>query len=144
MFDSAISEIGGWAMVIVNSISSLITQLISAIPMLIVALLIWWIGQWVIDKGLMILKKFDLKNTKFDNKLISTLSPLLSLFGRFILVLMILDYLGIGENVVGAVANGLTFAIAIALGLAFGKALEPDAKMIHEHLKGIIFEKKSK
>jgi hypothetical protein len=44
-----------------------------------------------------------------------------------ILVLIVLDYLGIGRTVIGAFTNGLTLALAIALGLAFGKALEKDA-----------------
>jgi len=50
-------------------------------------------------------------------------------------LLVVLDYLGVGRTIIGAVASGLTLMVAIALGLAFGKALEEDAKEIVQQFK---------
>ena len=79
--------------------------------------------------------EFDLKHTKVDDKAIETLGLVINGIGRVILILVILDYLGIGRSEVAAIAQGITFAIAIALGLAFGKALETDAKNVVESLR---------
>ena len=51
------------------------------------------------------------------------------------MVLVILDFLGVGRTIIGAIASGLTLMVAIALGLAFGKALEEDAKDVVRQFK---------
>jgi len=116
--------------VLFSALNQLIGQLITVLPKLIIALIIWYVGKYVLSLAISIIKKFDIKGTNLDNKAIRGLSIMTNTAGRVILVLIILDYLGIGSSVVSAVAQGITFAIAIALGLAFGKALEDDAKKV--------------
>lgn len=96
--------------------------------MLLVALIIWYVGVFLLNLATTLLDKVDIKKTDLDNKAIRTINMLITWVGRFLLVLIILDYLGVGSTVVGAIANGLTFSIAIALGIAFGDALKPEAK----------------
>jgi len=66
---------------------------------------------------------------------------LIEIFGRLILVLVILDFLGIGRTIIAALAQGVTYAIAIALGLSFGKALEKDATKAVENFRKLLFKK---
>ena len=113
--------------VVYNAMNQMVIDLINVVPTLIVALVIWLLGIYLLDLGVGLLKKVDFKGTDLDNKAINTLAQVVGMAGRVILVLIVLDYLGIARNVVGAVANGITFAVAIALGLSFGKALERDA-----------------
>ncbi|KKU90332.1 MAG: YggB [Microgenomates group bacterium GW2011_GWA1_48_10] len=113
--------------VVYNAMNQMVIDLINVVPTLIVALVIWLLGIYLLDLGVGLLKKVDFKGTDLDNKAINTLTQVVGMAGRVILVLIVLDYLGIARNVVGAVANGITFAVAIALGLSFGKALERDA-----------------
>lgn len=144
MFQDVFESVGGWAMVIFSSLNQLVLEVIGVIPELIVSIIIWWVGQWLLDMGISWIKKLDIGKTRFDNRVISTLVPVLTVFGRVILVLIILDYLGIGRTVIAALTQGLTFAVAIALGISFGKALEPEAKQTVDWLKDISLEKKSK
>lgn len=120
---------------IVASLGSLVTQIISAIPLIITALIIWMIGNWLIGVGISLLKKLDLKNTKLDDWVREVLIMILRYAGKFFLVLIILDFLGIGSTIVGAVAQGFTLAVAIAIGLAFGHALTTEARMIVDEVK---------
>ena len=85
--------------------------------------------------GVNLLKKVELKGAKPVNKLVQQLAYILWPLGKVILFLVVLDYLGIGRTVISALLSGLTFAIAIALGLAFGKALEGDAKEVVDSIK---------
>lgn len=120
--------------VIVLALNQLIAQLVQVLPKLIIALIIWYVGKYLINFAANLVRKIDIKRTTLDDKAVETLALAISLAGRVILVLVVLDYLGIGRSVVSAVAQGLTFAVAIALGLAFGKALEPDA----DHLVKVV------
>lgn len=121
--------------IIVEALNQLVLQLASLLPKLIITLIIWWIGKYLINLGAKLIRKIDIKGTKIDDKIISAFSSFILIAGKIILVLIILDYWGIGKTIIGAFANGLTITFAIALGLAFGKALEPDAKNIVERFK---------
>lgn len=114
--------------VFTNAFNKLLVELVNLIPQLLVALIIWYIGVYLLNFVTKLLNKVDIKTTDLDDKAIKTINLLIIWVGRFLLALIILDYLGVGSTVVGAVANGLTFAIAIALGIAFGDALKPEAK----------------
>jgi len=67
--------------------------------------------------------------------LIRIFSSVVLVVGKILLVLVILDFLGVGRTIIGAIASGLTLMVAIALGLAFGKALEEDAKDVVRQFK---------
>ncbi len=124
--------------VLVNSFQQLLNQMAFFLPKLIVAVVIWFLGSYLLKLAIGILKKLDLGGLKIDNALISTLMDIVWYLGKLLLVLVVLDYLGIGRTIIGAFVNGLAFAIAIALGLSFGKALEPDAKDLVQKLRGHI------
>lgn len=123
------------ANVIVDPLQQLLTQLVGFIPKLVVALLIWLIGKYIINIGVGLIKKVEFKRLKVVGKFRDTFAFFLLYLGKVLLVLVILDYLGIGRTVIQALLSGLTFAIAIALGIAFGKALEDDAKSLLNALK---------
>ena len=125
--------------IFVNAMQQLVTQLAFFLPKVIVAILIWYIGKYFLNLGVGLIKKVDIKKTKLDNKAINFLAEVTLPLGKLILALIVLDYLGIGRTAIGALMNGLTIAIAISLGIAFGKALEEDAVKLVEtarkHLK---------
>jgi small conductance mechanosensitive channel len=114
--------------VVIASMQQLINQLIVFIPKIIIAALIWFIGKYLLVLAVRIIKRVDIKGTKIDNKIADWLATIFLPVGKFFLILIVLDYLGVGRTVISAVVNGFTFAVAIALGIAFGKALEDDAK----------------
>lgn len=126
------------AEVIINALNELVRDMLSFLPRLIIALLIWYIGRYLVKFAVGLVRKFDLPKTKAEDEAVNTIARGIEIFGRIVLVLIILDYLGIGRTVVGAIANGLTFAVAIALGLSFGKALEPDAKAVVDVVRKIV------
>lgn len=113
--------------IVIGALNQLLLDLVNIVPKLIIALIVWYLGVYLLSLATKLLNKIDIKKTKLDNSALGTLSSIIAGVGRFVLVLIILDYLGIGRTIVGAVATGFTYAIAIALGLAFGKALEPEA-----------------
>jgi len=121
--------------IIVTALEQLTVQLVNLIPKLIITLIIWWVGKYLINLGVKLIRKIDIKGTKIDDKIISASSSVILIAGKILLVLVILDYWGIGKTIIGALANGLTITFAIALGLAFGKALEPEAKNLVEGFK---------
>lgn len=123
------------ALILVSSLQQFLYQLLGFVPKLIVALAIWIIGKWIVVWAVNLLKKVELKGAKPVNKLVQQLAYILLPFGKVILFLVVLDYLGIGRTVISALLSGLTFAIAITLGLAFGKALEDDAKAVVDSIK---------
>ncbi len=123
------------ALILVSSLQQFLYQLLGFVPKLIVALVIWFVGKWMVAWGVNLLKKVELKGAKPVNKLVQQLAYILLPLGKVILFLVVLDYLGIGRTVIGALLSGLTFAIAITLGLAFGKALEDDAKAVVDSIK---------
>jgi len=116
--------------VILSALNELIRQLVALVPHLLVSLIIWWLGSWVLNLGEMLLKKINIPGTKLDDRAIDVLVKVAMPAGKVVLVLIILDYLGIGRSIISAVATGVTLTIAIALGLAFGRALEPQAKEV--------------
>ena len=128
--------------IIITALNQLVIQLFTFLPKLIITLAIWWIGLFLVDLGIKLIKKIDIKKTKIDNKVIDVFSSIIYFTGRIILVLIILDYWGIGQTIISALANGLTITFAIALGLAFGKALEPEAREVVEILKKKIESRK--
>lgn len=112
-----------------------LTQILLFIPHLIAAYLIWLIGSWVIDKFMQLIDKIDFEKYQFDDHIRGVSKSILRPVAKFLLILIILDTFGIGSSIVAAVASGLTYTIAIALGLAFGRALEPDARKWLESIK---------
>ncbi len=121
--------------VVLGSLNQVWIQMLVFIPKIIVALIIWVIGKYLINLGVALVRKIDIKGTKVDDYLIGIFSSVVLVVGKFLLVLVILDFLGVGRTIVGAVASGLTLMVAIALGLAFGKALEEDAKEVVQQFK---------
>ena len=111
------------------SVNQLIVQIVEVVPMLILAIIIWYIGRFLIGLAVKLIRKADLPGTWDDNAR-EILATVMSVVGRILLVLIVLDFLGIGETVVGALTQGLVFTIAIALGIAFGDALKPEANRI--------------
>ena len=103
-------------------------ELVAFIPKLLAALIIWVVGKYFLNVGMSALERVKLKNAKGINKFLESFRYLLMPFGKLILFLIVLDYLGIGRTVIDAFLSGLSFAVAIALGLAFGKAFEPYVK----------------
>ena len=126
------------ANIIISSFQLLVSQLVVWIPKLLIALVIWYVGKYFLALAIKWLKKIDVPGTKLDEKLIKKFGDIFLPAGKFLLFLIVLDYLGIGQSLISAFASGLTFAVAIALGIAFGKALEPDAKETVEKLKKYI------
>ncbi len=123
------------ALILVSSLQQFLYQLLGFVPKLIVALAFWIVGKWIVVWAVNLLKKVELKGAKPVNKLVQQLAYILLPLGKVILFLVVLDYLGIGRTVISALLSGLTFAIAITLGLAFGKALEDDAKAVVDSIK---------
>ena len=114
---------------------SLLTQLITFIPKLLVAVLIWLIGKYVLKLISGLIEKIHIKGIDWDKKIVDFVKSFVKPVIKVILVLIILDYLGVGQTVIGALTNGLTITIALALGISFGRALESDAKNLVEHAR---------
>jgi small conductance mechanosensitive channel len=124
------------ALVFFSAMQQLLNQLVGFIPKLLVAIIIWVVGKYIIGLGVNLIKRVQLKGVaKPVNKLVESLAYILLPLGKVILFLIILDYLGIGRTVINALLSGVSFAIAIAVGLAFGKAFEDDAKALVESVK---------
>lgn len=111
------------------SVNQLIVQVVDVLPRIILAILIWYVGRYLIKLAAKVIRKADLPGT-FDDAARELLARTVNIVGRILLVLIVLDYLGIGNTVVGAITQGLVFAVAIALGIAFGDALKPEAAKI--------------
>jgi hypothetical protein len=123
------------AQVFVGSIQTLLFQMINFLPKLVVAILIWWVGKYIIHLAVHFLGKIRFEGAKPVNNLVEMLGNLIMPFGKVVLFFVILDYLGIGRTVINALLSGLTFAVAIALGLAFSKAIEDDVKKLVDDAK---------
>lgn len=121
--------------IFLSSLSQFLSQVIIWLPKLIVALLIWWAGKLILNLVVRTTKKVDIPKTNLDNKIIGKFNKVLLLLGRLILLLVVLDYLGIGKSIVSAIANGLTITIALILGISFGQAFVPEAEKIVNDLK---------
>lgn len=116
-----------------NLLNQLGLQLVSILPKLILALLIWYVGKYLLWLAVSFVRRMELAKPKAMPALTGTIE----VAGRVILILIILDYLGIGRGVISAITQAFAYAVAIALGLSFGKALEPDAKKIVKSLRDI-------
>jgi formate/nitrite transporter FocA (FNT family) len=121
--------------IILVALNQLVVQLVNILPKLVITIIIWYVGKYLIHIGVKIARKIDIKGTKIDNKIIDILTSVILIAGKIFLVLIILDYWSIGETIISAIVSGLTFTFAIAFGLAFGKALEPDAKTLVEKFR---------
>jgi len=130
-----------WTNIVLESLNQVWTQMLVFIPKIIVALIIWVIGKYLINLGVALVRKIDIKGTKIDDYLIGVFSKVVLVVGKFLLFLVILDFLGVGRAIIGAIANGLTLMVAIAFGLAFGKALEEDAKEVVRQFKKHLVKK---
>jgi small conductance mechanosensitive channel len=126
---------------ITQSLVHLWTQIVIFVPRVIVAIIIWVVGRFLLNLAVRAIRKIDIKGTEIDNYLTNLLSTTIFVVGKIFLVLIILDYFGVGQNIVAAIANGLTITIAIALGLAFGRALEDDAQAIVNEVKSHLKKK---
>jgi len=114
--------------VFVTSFQQFWYQLMLFLPKVLVAIVIWVVGKSLINTAVTLLKRIEFKGMKLADKALDTVTQVVLVLGKFLLVLIVLDYLGIAQSLVNALLNGLSFAVAIALGLAFGKALEDDAR----------------
>ena len=121
--------------IFVQALQQLVIQLTIFLPKVVVAILIWYVGKYFLNLAVRLVKRIDIKKTKLDNKAIDFLTQVTLVVGKIILVLIVLDFLGIGRTIISALASGLTIAIAVALGIAFGKALEKDASNIVSEVK---------
>lgn len=110
-------------------------QLLAFIPKVLTALIIWVIGKYFLNIGISTLKRVKLEKAKGLNKFLESFTAILLPLGKVILFLVVLDYLGIGRTIIDAFFSGLSFAVAIAVGLSFGKALEPDVKQLVDDFK---------
>lgn len=119
----------------VSALESIIDRLVVVLPKLIIALIIWYIGKYFIGMAVGLVKRVDTK--KVEDNARGMFAGLIEFVGRIILILVILDFLGIGRTIIAAFTQGVTYAIAIALGLSFGKALEGDAKKTVESIKKV-------
>ena len=119
-----------------DKIITVFLQFLAFLPMLLVSLIIWFLGSYLIEIGAKIFKKYFVKNihpTSYSH--LSLLTKVLVASGKVFLILFILDYLGIGKTFVVAFTSSLTNALAIMIGLSFGLALQDDAKKVIEHIK---------
>ena len=115
---------------IADSLNLFLTESLMLITKLVIAYIIWLIGKTLINWATAFIDKLDVRQWNFDDRVREGFKMIFRPAAKLVLVLVILDTLGIGSSVISAIVNGLTFTIAIALGLAFGRALEPDAQRL--------------
>ena len=126
---------------LLNSFELLLSQLILLLPKLLFAYILWLIGKWLITVGVKLINLTNIEALRKADKLRNALVRAFVVTTKILLILVILDTFGIGSTVVGALLSGLTWMIAIALGLAFGRALEPVAKEIVDEIRGSLSSK---
>ena len=124
--------------ILIGALRQLVLQLAHFLPQIIMALAIWWIGKYLLGISIRLLSKINIRGTKLDNQAIELLVKVVMPLGKFLLALIILDYLGIGRTVIGSIVNGLTLGVAIAVGFAFGKALEQDANRVVNRIRNYV------
>lgn len=115
---------------VVGPLDIFVSQTIDIGFKILLAYVIWVIGKWLIGLAAKAIDLLDVKEWNFDDHIRSVIKKVFVPVANVVLILIILDTLGIGSNVVSAIVNGLTFTVAIALGLAFGRAMEDDARQI--------------
>lgn len=107
-----------------------ISETLMLVPKLIAAYILWLVGKKLIEWTVSLIDKADIRQWEIDDKVRGIIKKVFVPVAKFILVLVILDTFGIGSTVIAALLNGLTYTIAIALGIAFGHALQEDANML--------------
>lgn len=125
----------------IDSLNILLAQLILFLPKILFAYILWLIGKWLINVGVRLINLTKIDALRKADGLRRALKNVFVITAKVLLILIILDTFGIGSTVVGALLSGLTWTIAIALGLSFGKALEPIAKDIIDEIRGTISSK---
>jgi hypothetical protein len=119
-----------------DKIVAVFLQILAFLPHLLIALIIWFLGSYLIEIGGKLFKKFFIKNIHATSQThLNLMARVLIVAGKIFLILFILDYLGIGKTFVLALTNSLSNAIAIMLGLSFGLALQGDAKKVIDNVK---------
>ena len=108
--------------------NNIIESLVGLIVTIIVVVLIWLIGNWLLGVLLKIVTKLNIPGTKLDDKIVEKFRPLISIVWKILLVIVILEYVGVGGFIINAFLGAISFTIAIALGLSIGDALKPYAK----------------
>lgn len=126
----------------VNSLGSFLARIALFIPNLLLAILLWIIGRWLIGLMVNLIDKLDLKQYQIDDRFRNLLKSVLVPVANVLLFLIVLDTFGIGSSVIAAITNGITFTVAIALGMAFGKALEPEARSLVDQFRSGVEEKR--
>lgn len=120
---------------VLNPLSLFISEVILFLPKVIAAYIIWLIGKWLIDWVSTNINRLDIKGWTFDDRIRGVIRTAFNYTAKFVLILIILDTFGIGSSIVAALVNGLTFTIAIALGLSLGRALEPEAQRFVDSMR---------
>ncbi len=120
---------------IYNSMSVFVVQTFAFLVKLVVAYIIWLLGNYLIEFLDKAIRKLDIKEWKLDDYVRETLIKIGRPLAKVVLFLVVLDYLGIGDSVITALTQGLTFMVAIALGIAFGDSLRPEARKLVEEFK---------
>lgn len=115
-----------------GSLQTFLNEFVVWLPKLVIALILWWLGNLLIGFITRGLKFIDVPGMTLDNKLIGKLNNVILFLGKFLVTLIILDYLGIGDVVIGAIAGGLTLTVALTLGIAFGLSLKPHTDKVVE------------
>jgi hypothetical protein len=110
-------------------------QIIVFMPKLVIAVIIWFLGSYLIEIGSKFFKKMILSRFKTSKPHLSMITSIVTVFIKMFLVLFILDFLNIGKTFVDALVSSLTNALAIMIGLSFGLALQDDAKKIITDIK---------
>lgn len=116
-------------------------QLALFIPKLLAAYVIWLVGKQLIEWAVVAIDRLDVKSWEFDDVVREKIKNVFVPTSKIILVLVILDTFGIATSFVSAIVSGITYTLAIALGLAFGKALEPEAKDLTQKVKHMLSHK---
>lgn len=108
-----------------DSMDLFISQVLLFIPKLIFAYLLWLVGKWLISLAISFVKRYN-----FDDRIRNSFLMIFVPASKVILFLVILDTFGIGSSIIQSVFNAIALSIAIALGLSFGRALEPEAQRL--------------
>ena len=114
----------------IDSLDLFVSEVLLFIPKLIFAYLLWIVGKWLINLAISAIARLDIKRWQFDDRLRSAFLRLFIPTSKVILFLVILDTFGIGSSIIQALFGAIALSIAIALGLAFGRALEPEANKL--------------
>jgi Trk-type K+ transport system membrane component len=122
-----------------DKIVGVFLQILAFLPYMLIALIIWFLGSYLIEIGGKLFRKFFVKNIHTASQShLNFMTRVIVVAGKIFLILFILDYLGIGKTFVYALTNSLSNAIAIMIGLSFGLALQDDAKKIIENVKNYL------